>query len=90
MLRALHDARARTVDPCVYALEGDFARWDSSATRVTVTTAGRGTHDVLRDAANGWEYDTPSAPRSLTLRGSACDEVTNDAGAKVTMSFGCM
>jgi hypothetical protein len=90
MLRALHNARARTVDLCHYTLDGDFDRFDPTRTVVMVTSKTRGAHEVARDAVNGWDYDVPSAPRAISLRGAACEEVTNDAAATVAMSFGCV
>jgi hypothetical protein len=90
MLRALHNARARTVDLCAYTLDGDFDRFDPSRTVVTVTSKERGAHQIARDAVNGWDYDAPTAPRAVSLRGAACEEVTNDVAATVAMSFGCV
>jgi hypothetical protein len=88
MLRALHDARARTVDPCTYTLEGDLAHLDPAKTTVTITSGGA-SHDVSHDASNGWEYDVPGAPHGIALHGAACDQVTNDASATVSLNVAC-
>ncbi len=88
MLAALHDVRARTVNLCAFELTGDFSSFDPARTKVTLASGGV-TTVLPQDPSNGWQYDANDKPRSIVLRGSACEAVLDDASAKVTMAFGC-
>jgi hypothetical protein len=44
---------------------------------------------VPQDATNGWTYDDPQNPTSVTLHGAPCDTLKNDASAKVSIVLGC-
>jgi len=38
---------------------------------------------------NGWTYDNPTNPTSVTLNGTSCAEVTATATATVAIQLGC-
>jgi hypothetical protein len=44
---------------------------------------------VPPDPTNGWTYDNPSDPTSITLHGTSCAEVTGTTSATVSIELGC-
>ena len=55
-------------------------------TKVNVTVNGM---TIPQDPTNGWTYDNPSNPTSVTLHGTSCSEVTATATATVSIILGC-
>jgi hypothetical protein len=53
---------------------------------VNVTVNGA---TVPQDATNGWTYDNPTNPTSVTLHGTSCAEVTSTQSASVSIVVGC-
>ena len=45
---------------------------------------------VQQDPANGWTYDNPQNPSSVTLHGSACSTLTNDPQSTISIVLGCI
>jgi hypothetical protein len=70
---------------CTFKLDiGDSGTIDPSKVNVTVN----GT-TVPQDPTNGWTYDNPNDPTSITLHGTSCSEVTATATASVSIVLGC-
>ena len=44
---------------------------------------------VPQDPTNGWSYDNPTDPKTITLNGSACTNLKNDPNATVNIVLGC-
>jgi hypothetical protein len=45
---------------------------------------------VLQDPNDGWTYDDPNQPQSVTLHGASCDKLKSDPSAKVSIVLGCV
>jgi hypothetical protein len=71
---------------CTFALDlkSDAGAIDPSKVNVTVN----GT-TVPQDPKNGWTYDNPNNPTSVTLHGTSCAEVTSTQTATVSIVLGC-
>jgi hypothetical protein len=41
------------------------------------------------DDGSGWDYDEPSAPSAVILRGPVCDRLQQDGAKRVDVVFGC-
>lgn len=55
-------------------------------TKVNVTINGM---TIPQDPNNGWTYDNPTKPTSITLHGMACTDLQNDPMASVQIVLGC-
>jgi hypothetical protein len=76
-------------------------RGQVSSCTLAITPTGAGTIDpstvnvildgttVPQDPANGWTYDDPTNPTSVTLHGNSCDELKNDPHAMISIILGC-
>ena len=56
-------------------------------TRINVEVNGK---PILQDAANGWTYDDPMAPKDIILHGSACASAEGTVTATVSIVLGCV
>jgi len=55
-----------------------------------VYTSGTGAETVVgQDMSNGWTYDNPNDPTSVTLHGTSCDKLKADPKGKVSINIGC-
>ncbi len=54
--------------------------------KVNVTVDGM---TVPQDPTNGWTYDNPSNPTSITLHGTSCTDLKNNPNASVEIVLGC-
>jgi hypothetical protein len=41
------------------------------------------------DDGSGWDYDEPSAPSAVILRGPVCERLQQDGAKRVDVVFGC-
>ncbi len=75
---------------CTFTLDRpDGGAIDPSKVNV-VFTNGAGMNVVVgQDMGNGWTYDNPADPRSVTLHGMSCDTVKADPKGKVSINIGC-
>ncbi len=78
------------VASCTFTLERpDGGAIDPSKVNV-VYTNGAGMDAVVgQDMNNGWTYDNPANPTSVTLHGTSCDTVKADPKGKVSINIGC-
>lgn len=83
--KAINDIRGQ-VSSCTLALNPTSAGTINPA-NVNVTLNGT---PIPKDPANGWTYDDPAKPTSVTLHGSYCDTLKNDPNAKVSIVLGCV
>ena len=44
---------------------------------------------ILKDETNGWSFDDPTSPASVTLHGDACRRVKTETDGKVSIELGC-
>jgi hypothetical protein len=45
---------------------------------------------VAQDETDGWTYDDPNQPTSVTLHGAACETLKGDPAAKISIVLGCV
>lgn len=45
--------------------------------------------DIPKDAVNGWTFDDPTLPYTVSLHGSFCEQARQDTTGKVTIVPGC-
>jgi hypothetical protein len=71
---------------CTFGLDlkTDAGTLDPSEVNVTVNGVTIG-----QDPTNGWTYDNPQNPTSVTLHGTACATVTSTPNATVSIVLGC-
>jgi hypothetical protein len=79
----------------------DTIRGQVSSCTLQITPTGSGTIDpstvnvvvdgvtVPEDPVNGWTYDNPQDPSSVTLHGTSCAELKSDPHAIVSVILGC-
>jgi hypothetical protein len=44
---------------------------------------------IPQDPVNGWTYDDPQNPTSVTLHGTSCDQLKSDPHATISVVLGC-
>jgi hypothetical protein len=71
------------VASCTISLSGNN---NVDPSKVNVTVNGM---TVPQDPTNGWTYDNPSMPTSITLHGTACTDLQNNPTAGVQIVLGC-
>lgn len=70
----------------------DGKKLDPQKVNVEYTTAaGKGSIGYSQGCASGagWTYDNPADPKSIKLCPTTCQQVQNDAAAKIDLVFGC-
>lgn len=94
---ALNSIRERALS-CDYVIplpkSGDL---DYSQVNVRLAVGSSGTQEIIAQAlskdqcgsAPAWFYDTPAAPKVITLCPSACDAVLKTPGSKLEVLIGC-
>jgi hypothetical protein len=45
---------------------------------------------IFQDPADGWTYDDPQKPSSVTLHGAACKQLESHPGAEIKVVLGCV
>ncbi len=83
---AVLDTIRGQVASCTLAIRGSGSA-DIDPGQVNVVLDGM---TVEQDAMNGWTYDNPQNPSSVTLHGSACGTLTNDPNATISIVLGCI
>ena len=63
----------------------DYTPGDGGA----MTTFGQVSSESACGSSDGWYYDDPQNPTSITLCPKTCQSVQADAGAKIQILFGC-
>jgi hypothetical protein len=83
---AINAIRGQVVSlSCTFKLDlGDAGTIDPTKVNVTVNGV-----TVPEDPTNGWTYDNPNDPTSVTLHGTSCTEVTSTKTATVSIVLGC-
>lgn len=61
---------------------------DPANVNVVMTTGGKDS-TVPMNPADGWEYDNPTNPTKVFLRGKSCDQIKADPTAKIKIVVGC-
>jgi uncharacterized protein YegL len=85
-INAIRDAVASCEFPLTKpAGSGDI---DPANVNVVMTTGGKDT-TVPQSAADGWTYDNPTNPTTVTLKGKSCDTLKADPAAKIKIVVGC-
>ena len=83
--KAINDIRGQ-VSSCTLAIGAtDAGVIDPSKVNVIVNG-----NKVPKDPVNGWTYDDPTHPTSVTLHGTSCTSLKNDPNAKVSIELGCL
>jgi hypothetical protein len=83
--KAINDIRGQ-VSSCTLAI-GATDAGVIDPTKVNVKLNGT---TVLKDPVDGWSYDDPAHPTSVTLHGASCATLKNDPNAKVSIELGCI
>jgi hypothetical protein len=73
------------VSSCTLAVHPTNAG-DIDPTTVNVVLNGM---TILKDPMNGWTYDDPQNPQSITLHGDSCAKLKGDSMAQVSIVLGC-
>ena len=82
---AINNIRGQ-VSSCTFALGAtDAGAIDPS--KVNVTVNGQ---TIPQDPVNGWTYDDPNNPKSVTLHGTSCDQMKGSTNAQVSIVLGCV
>jgi hypothetical protein len=89
-------AEEQAFETAINAIRGEV-----SSCTLAITATGAGTIDpttvnvvldgatVPQDPVNGWTYDDPTNPTSVTLHGTSCDQLKNDPHASISIVLGC-
>lgn len=78
------------VASCTFNLERpDGGGIDPTKVNVIFTNGAGMTSVVGADMTNGWTYDNPANPTSVTLHGMACDVVKADPKGAISINIGC-
>jgi hypothetical protein len=79
----------------------DGIRGQVATCTLGITADGSGTIDpakvnvllsgttVPKDPTDGWTYDDPNDPKSVTLHGASCATLKNDPSATISVVLGC-
>ncbi len=75
---------------CTFTLDkADGGAVDPTKVNVVFTNGAGMSSVVGNDMTNGWTYDDPNNPTSVTLHGMACDVVKADPKGAVSINIGC-
>jgi Mg-chelatase subunit ChlD/archaellum component FlaF (FlaF/FlaG flagellin family) len=74
------------VASCTFPLNVNTEAGTLDPTKVNVTVNGT---TVPQSATNGWSYNNPTDPTSITFNGTACTNLKTDANATVQIVLGC-
>jgi hypothetical protein len=87
---------AGRISACEYAVPAapDGKTLDPSLVNVLYTKADGTQTSIAQDPSGmctqGWVYDDPQNPSTITLCGADCDAVKADAAAQIDLLFGCV
>lgn len=74
------------VASCTFPLNVNTDAGTLDPSKVNVTLDGT---TVPQSATNGWSYNNPTNPTSITFNGTACTDLKSDANASVQIVLGC-
>lgn len=77
------------VSSCTFTLDKSGGAIDPSKVNVVYTSGGGVASTVPQDPSNGWSYDNPTDPSTVTLNGSACDTLKSDTNGSIKIVLGC-
>ncbi|MEO8874691.1 MAG: vWA domain-containing protein, partial [Polyangiaceae bacterium] len=78
-----------TVSSCTFTLDKSGGSIDPSKVNVVYTPAGGSAETIPQDPANGWSYDNPTDPTTVTLNGTSCAALKADGNGAVKIVLGC-
>jgi hypothetical protein len=78
-----------TVTSCEFKLDKSGGVIDPSEVNVVYTAADGTSTTVPQDPSNGWSYDNPTDPSTVTLNGAACSTLKADSKGTVKIVLGC-
>jgi hypothetical protein len=84
-LAAINDIRGQ-VSSCTLSITPTPGAGPIDPTKVNVVLNGT---TVPQNPADGWTYDDPRSPTSVTLHGTSCDALKSDPNAKISIVLGC-
>ncbi len=89
-IAAINSIRGQVVS-CTFALETPDGGGMIDPTKVNVQyNDGTGnTSTIDQDPANGWTYDNPTNPTSVTLNGTSCTNLKMSMGGSISIILGC-
>ncbi|MEO8798959.1 MAG: vWA domain-containing protein [Polyangiaceae bacterium] len=77
------------VSSCTFTLDKSGGAIDPSKVNVVYTSSGGASSTVPQDPTNGWSYDNPTDPSTVTLNGTACDTLKGDSNGSIKIVLGC-
>lgn len=84
------DSIRDTVTSCEFKLDKSGGTINPSEVNV-VYTAGDGSQVTIpQDPTNGWTYDNPTDPSTVTLEGSSCSTLKADSKGTIKIVLGCV
>jgi len=83
---AINDIRGQ-VSSCTLGITPSPGAGPIDPTKVNVVLDG---NTVPQDPMDGWTYDDPQNPKSVTLHGASCDSLKGNPNAKISIVLGCV
>ncbi|HEX7664829.1 MAG TPA: vWA domain-containing protein [Polyangiaceae bacterium] len=77
------------VSSCTFTLDKSGGAIDPSKVNVVYTSGAGVSTTVPQDPTNGWSYDNPTDPSTVTLNGTSCNTVKSDSDGTVKIVLGC-
>jgi hypothetical protein len=84
-MKAINDVRGQ-VSSCTLGIT-PTGGGDIDPLKVNVVLDGM---TIPQDPTDGWTYDDPHNPKSVTLHGVSCNTLKNDPNAKISIVLGCV
>lgn len=78
-----------TVSSCTFTLDKSSGTIDPSKVNVVYTDSSGADTTIPEDPTNGWTYDNPTDPSTVTLNGSSCSTLKADSKGTIKIVLGC-
>jgi hypothetical protein len=78
-----------TVSSCTFTLDKSSGTIDPSKVNVLYTDSSGTQTTIPQDPANGWTYDNPTDPTTVTLNGTSCSALKADSKGTIKIVLGC-
>jgi hypothetical protein len=78
-----------TVSSCTFTLDKSSGTIDPAKVNVLYTDSTGTQSTIPQDPANGWTYDNPTDPTTVTLNGTSCSALKADSKGTIKIVLGC-
>jgi hypothetical protein len=87
-LNAINAIRGQ-VASCTFALQNSGGTVDPTKVNVVYNDGSGNKTTVPQDGTNGWTYDNPTSPTSVTLHGTSCSTMKANSKGSISIVLGC-